>query len=56
MLDEIKGYVTWFIVVPLTIGAVWYGGYRAVTGKWPNVPIVDCYRDWDGRANPSVCD
>lgn len=56
MWDEIKGYVTFFIVIPLALGGAWYVGYWAFTGEWPNPPRGDCVTEWDGVSNPSRCD
>lgn len=56
MGDEIWGFVRGFILVPLAIGAVFYVGYFAFTGHWPNPVRGDCYTDWDGVRNSTVCD
>ena len=56
MWDEVKGYVLFFIVLPLALGGLYYVGYYAVTGDWPDPPRSECFTDWDGVRNPSVCD
>jgi hypothetical protein len=56
MWDEIRGYIVAFVVVPLVLGGLWYLGYRAVTGHWPDVQRCETAIEWDGKSNPSVCD
>lgn len=56
MWDEIKGYLVLFAAIPLGFGFLYYGIVRVTTGEWPDRPWAECSTDWDGRANPSVCD
>lgn len=56
MWDEVKGYVVVFLIVPFALGGFYYLVYRGVTGEWPNPPRTECFTDYDGVRNPSVCD
>jgi hypothetical protein len=56
MWDEIKGLLMFFVGIPLAIGTLWYIGVFMATGEWPDPPRADCYTEYDGRSNSSVCD
>lgn len=57
MWDEIKGLLLVFILIPLALGLAYCIAAWAITGDWPDMPPAgDCYTDWDGRSNPTVCE